>query len=72
MLRYSYLFESFAQFVMIHTVKGFSIVNETEVEAFLEFPCFLYDTANVGNLFLCLFKTQLGHLEVLGSQNAEA
>ena len=35
---------------MIHTVKGFSIVNETEVDVFLEFPCFLYDPANVGNL----------------------
>ena len=35
---------------MIHTVKSFSIVNETEVDDFLEFPCFLYDLANVGNL----------------------
>ena len=35
---------------MIHTVKGFSIVNETEVNVFLEFPCFLYDPANVGTL----------------------
>ena len=35
---------------MIHTVKGFSIVSETEVDVFLEFPCFLYDSANVGNL----------------------
>jgi len=35
---------------MIHTVKGFSIVNEAEVYIFLEFPCFLYDPTNVGNL----------------------
>ena len=35
---------------MTHTVKGFSIVNEAEVEVFLEFSCFLYDPANVGNL----------------------
>ena len=35
---------------MIHIVKGFSIVNETEIDVFLEFPCFLYDPANVGNL----------------------
>ena len=47
---YSHLFKSFPQFVMIHTVKGFSIVNETEVDVFLEFPCFLYDPVNVGNL----------------------
>ena len=50
MVWYSHLFKSFPQFVMIHTVKGFSIVNETEVDVFLEFPCFLYDPANVGNL----------------------
>ena len=35
---------------MIHTVKGFSVVNETEVDVFLEFLCFLYDPASVGNL----------------------
>ena len=35
---------------MIHTVKGFSVVDETEVDVFLQFPCFLYDPANVGNL----------------------
>jgi len=35
---------------MIHIVQGFSIVNETEVDVFLKFPCFLYDPVNVGNL----------------------
>ena len=35
---------------MIHTVKGFSIVNEVEVDDFLEFPCFFYDPSDVGNL----------------------
>ena len=50
MVWYSHLFKSFPQFVMIHTVKGFSVVNETEVDVFLEFPCFLYDPANVGSL----------------------
>ena len=35
---------------MIHTVKGFSVVNEAEVDVFLKFPCFLYDPTNVGNL----------------------
>ena len=35
---------------MIHIVKGFSVVNETEVDAFLEFLCFLHDRKNVGNL----------------------
>ena len=35
---------------MIHTVKGFSVVNEVEADVFLELPCFLYDPTNVGNL----------------------
>ena len=48
MIWYSHLFKNFPQFVVIHTVKGFSIVNEADV--FLEFPCFLHDLANVGNL----------------------
>ena len=38
MVWYSHLFKSFPQFVMIHTIKGFSIVDETEVDVFLEFP----------------------------------
>ena len=35
---------------MIHTVKGFSVVNEAEVDVFMEFPCFLHDPMNVDNL----------------------
>ena len=50
MVWYSHLLKNFPQFVVIHTVKGFLIVNETEVDVFLKFPCFLYDPANVGNL----------------------
>ena len=50
MVWYSHLFKSFSQFVMIHTDKGFSAINETEVDFFLEFPCFLYDPENGGNL----------------------
>ena len=50
MVWYSHLFKNFPQFVVIHTVKGFHVVNETEVDVFLEFTCFLYDPANVGNL----------------------
>ena len=50
MVWYSHLFKSFPQTVMIHTVKGFGIVDETKVDRFLEFPCFLYDPANVNNL----------------------
>ena len=50
MVWYSHLFKSFPQFVMICTVRGFSVDNETEVDVFLEFPCFFDDPANVGNL----------------------
>ena len=50
MVWYSYLFKNFPQFVVIHTVKVFSVVNEAEVDVFLEFPCFLYDPTNIGNL----------------------
>ena len=49
MVWYSQLFNSFPQFIMIHTLKGFDVVDETE-DVFLEFPSFLYDPANVGNL----------------------
>ena len=47
---YSHLFKNFPQFVVIHTVKGFSIVNGAEVDVLLELPYFLYDSVNVGNL----------------------
>ena len=46
----SHLFETIPRFVVIHTVKGFSVVNEAEVSVFLEFPCFLCDPTNAGNL----------------------
>ena len=47
---YFHLFNSFPQFIVIHTVKDFSIVNETEVDIFLEFSCFFYDPVDVDNL----------------------
>jgi len=47
---YSHLLKNFAQFVVIHTVKGFNIVNEAKVDGFLEFSCFFYDPMDVGNL----------------------
>ena len=50
MVWYSYLFKNFPQFAVIHSVKGFSIVNEAEIDVFLEFSCFLYDLVDVGNL----------------------
>ena len=45
-----YLFKNFPQFVVIHPVKGFGVVNKAEVDFFLELSCFFDDTTNVGNL----------------------
>ena len=50
MVWYSHFFQNFPQFVVIHIIKDFCIVNEAEVDVFLEFPCFLIDSINVGNL----------------------
>ena len=50
MVWFSHLFKNFPHFVVIHRVKDFSIVNEAEVNVFLEFPCFFYDPADVGNV----------------------
>ena len=50
MVWYSHLLKNFPQFVVIHTVKGFGIVNKAEVDVFLEFSCFFGDPTDVGNL----------------------
>ena len=47
---YSSLLKNFLQFVVIHTVKGFGIVNKADVDVFLELFCFFYDPVAVGNL----------------------
>ena len=46
----SYFFKNFPQFTVIHTVKGFGIVNKAEIDVFLEFSCFFNDPVDVGNL----------------------
>ena len=50
MVWYAHLFQIFPQFIVIHTVKGFGIVNKAEIDDFLELSCFFHDPANVGNL----------------------
>ena len=50
MVSYSHLFQNFPQFVVIHKVKGFGVVNKVEVDVFLELSCFFHDPADVGNL----------------------
>ena len=47
---YSHLFQNFPQFVVIHTVKGFAVVNKAKVDVFLELSCFFNDPADVGNM----------------------
>ena len=47
---YSHLLEDFPQFVVIHTIKGFSIICEAEVDVFMELSCFFDDPTSVGNL----------------------
>ena len=50
MVWYSHLFQKFPQFIVIHTVKGFGIVNKAEIDVFLELSCFFDALADVGNL----------------------
>ena len=50
MVWYSYLFQNFPQFIVIHTVKGFGTVNKAEINLFLELSSFFHDPADVGNL----------------------
>ena len=50
MVSYSHHFQNFPQFAVIHTVKGFSVVSETELDFFLEFSCFICDPVDAGNL----------------------
>ena len=50
MVWYSHLLKNFPQFIVIQTVKGFGIVNEAEIDAFLELSCFFDDPADIGNL----------------------
>ena len=73
---YSHLFQNFPQFVVIHTVKGFGIVNKAEIDVFLELSCFFNDPVDVGNLISgssAFPKTSLNiYLEVHSSRTVEA
>ena len=75
MVWYSHLLKNFPQFAVIHTVKGFGIVNKAELGAFLELSCFFDDPKDVGNLISgssAFSKFHLEHLEVHGSRTVEA
>ena len=71
---YFSLFKYFPLFVVIHTVKGFSVVNEAKVD-FLEFPCFFYDPMDIGNLISgssAFSKSSLYILRKLGKEYIKA
>ena len=73
--RYFYLLQNFSQFVVIHTVKGFWIVNKAEVDVFLDLSPFFDDPTDVGNLisgFSAFSKSNQEHLKVLGSHTVGA
>ena len=71
MIWYSHFLKNFPQVVVVHTVKGFSIVSEADGSIFPGFPFFLYDPMDVGNL-ISGSSNQFVHLEVLSSCSAEA
>ena len=72
MVWYSHLLKNVPQFIVIHTVKGFGIVNKAEIDVFLELSCFFDDPADVGNLMSGSSAFSEKHLEVHGSRIAEA
>ena len=72
MVWYSHLYQNFPQLIVIHTVKGFGIVNRAEIDVFLEFSCFFDDAADVGNLISGSSAFSKTSLEVHSSCIAEA
>ena len=74
MVWYSHLSRNFPQFIVIHTIKGFGIVNTAEKDVFLELSCYFHGPADVGNLISgssAFSKNELEHQGVRGSRIAE-
>ena len=65
MVWYSHLLKNSPQFVVIHTIKGFGIVNNAEVDAFLELSCFFNDPTDVGDLISGSFTFSKSSLNIL-------
>ena len=72
MVWYSYLLKNFPQFIVIHAVKDFGIVNKATVDSFLELSCFFDNPVDVGNLISGSSAFSKTSLEVHGSRIAEA
>ena len=64
MVWYSQLFQNFPQFIVIHTVKSFGIVNKEEIDVFLELSCFFDDPVDVGNLIFGSFAFSKSNLNI--------
>ena len=72
MVCYSHLFQNFPQFIVIHTVEGFVVVNKAEIDVFLELSCFFDDPADIGNLISgssAFSKTSLNAWHVAGAKS---
>ena len=65
MVWYSHLFNNFPQFVVIHTIKGFSVLNEPEVDVFLEFSSVILEPKKIKSLTLSIVSASICH-EVMG------
>ena len=74
MVWYSYLFKNFPQFIVTHTLEGFGVINEAEVDAFWNSLAFsmIQQMLAIQLLVLYLLETQLVHLDFLSSHPAEA
>ena len=66
---YSYLFQNFPQFIVIHIVKGFGIVNKAEIDIFLELSCFFDDPVDIGSLISGSSAFSKTSLKKLGGHN---
>ena len=64
MVWYAHLFQNFPQFIVIHTVKGFGIVNKAEIDVFLDLSCFFNDPADIGNLISGSFAFSKASLNI--------
>ena len=75
MVWYSRLFQNFPQFIVIHTVKGFGIVNKADIDVFLGLSCFFDDPTDIGNLISgssAFSKTSLNIWEIHHLRTVEA
>ena len=74
MVWYSHLFQNFPQFIVIHTVKGFGIVNKAEIDVFLELSSFFDYPMDIGNFISgsSAFSKSSEHLEIHGTLTVEA